>query len=248
MAKQFGAIKYLGNVGDLSFRKTKNGFSVNERSLKVGRSASDPDKNRIREAKQNFTTAAAGGRVLREALKAYKKTNMDKGVSNRLLQMLVRALRTDHVSPKGEKKIELSDPTTLTGFDFNALGRMKLRFPVNVDGTIDETSGVFALSIPPFVTKDQLSVPVQVTHFRVRLIALQVDFSTGEYTIGSEDSDMVPIKNALSSLVDLNVTLQANSPRMQIMILAWNCFEKDGLSYTLSEDKSVSGMTIMQVK
>src|SRR6516162_6127520 len=120
MAKQNGLVKLLGTVGDMTYYKSKDGFLAKEKTIiSADRIASDPNFNRTRENNAEFGNACTSGKTLRHSLNAVLKNARDGRMVSRLSKTMMQVIKSDTVSPRGQRNVAAGDLQLLKGFEFN---------------------------------------------------------------------------------------------------------------------------------
>src|ERR1043165_8873310 len=99
MAKQKGAHRILGTIGELTYYKSKDGYLVRESSpLNGSRIQSDPAFARTRENMSEFGRAGKTGKVLRNAIRSLLQNAKDSKVVSRLIKEMMRVIKADTTS------------------------------------------------------------------------------------------------------------------------------------------------------
>jgi len=125
MARQKGIIKLQGRVGDLSFYKTKDGYLAREKGGIDGqRIASDPAFQRTRENGMEFGNAGSSEKLLRNALRVVAQKVKDSRMTSRLTREMLKVVKSDTRSIRGERNILEGDLVLLKGFEFNEAGKL----------------------------------------------------------------------------------------------------------------------------
>src|SRR5690606_25043596 len=157
-----------GSIGDLSFFKTKDGYMVREKAGVDGkRIADDPAFQRTRENNAEFGRATKAGKILRVALRPYYLNNADRRMIARLTSAMMRVIKADVVSPRGERNVIDGEAELLTGFDFNIRGKLSTTLFAPYSVAIDRAEGELKVSIEPFVPMSMIAAPSGGTHFKI---------------------------------------------------------------------------------
>jgi hypothetical protein len=200
MARQKGALKYVGTLGDVRHFKIKgqDGYFAGM----VGGPTGDQVKTasefeRTRENMNEFGGCAKAGKSLRTSLSGLIRTMADSQVTGRLTSVMKKINLEDGTEARGYRKIEItSQRQYLEGFDFDK--NLSLDSVVNVDFT---TTHVVArnsadLVLPAFNPMELLAIPSGATHCRfINAIAVISDF---QYNVTTDSYE--PIDTALNEL------------------------------------------------
>ncbi len=96
MARQKGIIKIEGEIGDISFYRTKDGFLAREKGGVSGdRIKNDPEFARTRENGAEFGRAGKASKALRNSLRELLLLASDPRVTSRLTKEMMRILKSD---------------------------------------------------------------------------------------------------------------------------------------------------------
>jgi hypothetical protein len=225
MARQKGALKYVGTLGDIRHFKIKGqeGYFAGM----VGGPTGDqvltaPEFQRTRENMSEFGGCAKAGKSVRTGLSQLMKQMADTQVTGRLTSIMKKINLEDGTEARGYRKIEISSQSSyLQGFDFNKNANFQSLFnaPYSLTNTTARDSG--SMVVAAFSPSNLVSAPSGATHFRL-ILALSV-ISDFEYNALTDSYNPIdPALNELnkvvySSYLDLNTavaatTLTANFP------------------------------------
>ena len=102
MAKQKGIIPLQGTIGNITFFKTKEGFSAREKTdLSAARIATDPAFQRTRENGAEFGRAGKSSRYLRAAFGSSLQNISDNRMISRLVREMMKVTKSDQTNPRG---------------------------------------------------------------------------------------------------------------------------------------------------
>lgn len=185
MARQDSIIKVKGQVGDLSFYKSKSdGYLMRQKGGVEGdRIKNDPAFARTRENGAEFGRAGRASKLLRTALRALMINARDGRVTSRLTREMMRVLKSDTVSARGERTVTLGNIELLQGFEFNQAARFHNSFIAPYTVQVDRVAGTVQIEIPAFVPGHMLAVPDGTTHFKLVAAATELDFEAGTYSV-----------------------------------------------------------------
>ncbi|MGO4294450.1 hypothetical protein [Chitinophaga sp. RAB17] len=99
MSRQDGLLQFNGAIENLSFYKTKKGYSVRKRSGVSGeRIFKDPALQRTRENGQEFGRGGKAGKLPRVAFRSMMSSVADSGVAIRFMKAFVKVVKADATS------------------------------------------------------------------------------------------------------------------------------------------------------
>ncbi len=130
MARQKGLIKLTGPIGDVSFYKTaEDGYLARTKGGVDGdRIKNSPEFQRTRENGAEFGRAGAAAKLLRQAFRALIANASDSRMASRLTAEMVKVVKADATSARGERNILDGETELLRGFDFNDKGKLTRTF------------------------------------------------------------------------------------------------------------------------
>lgn len=213
MGRQEGLIQLSGTVGNVSFFKTKNGdYLARKKSGIAGeRIKSDRSYRRTRENMAEFGRSIAAAKLLRKALRSSVLFMGDGKASNRLTSAMMRVLKADTVSKRGERSVVAGDPKLLKGFQFNRHADLTTTFLAPFTTSIDRATGTMLVDVPAFVPENMIEIPEGATHFRFRAGGAAVDFATEKYSITTAQSPDVPLTEEEQGPLQLSVSVPPGS-------------------------------------
>jgi hypothetical protein len=189
MARQDGVIKLTGQMGDISFYKSKDGHLVRQKGgIDGARIKNDPAFARTRENGIEFGRAGAASKLLRSALRMLIANVSDNRMANRLTQLMVKVIQADATNTRGARNVIDGEAMLLAGFEFNQNGQLNKTFFAPYTFQIDRASGALRITIPPFVPMNLITAPPGATHFKLVSGAAEVDFEKGSFVNSHADS------------------------------------------------------------
>jgi hypothetical protein len=215
MARQDGVIKLTGQMGGISFYKSKDGHLVRTKGgIDSDRIKNDPAFARTRENGAEFGRAGSASKLLRTALRTLIMNISDSRMSNRLTQQMVKVIQADATNNRGERNVIDGEAALLTGFEFNQSGRLDKTFFAPYSHAIDRTAGTLSVNIPEFVSNNFIVAPAGSTHFKLVLGGAAVDFENGSYQNGLADGgEQVLSASALpAQTLSVSITPASTSP------------------------------------
>jgi len=235
MARQKGIIKLKGTIGDVSFYKSKDGYLAREKGGVDGaRIRNDPAFQRTRENGSEFGRAGAAGKVLRNALRLLLQHASDAKVTSRLTKQMLQVIKSDGSSARGERIIALGDVSYITGFDFNANGKLGSTLYAAYQAAIDRGTGECTVTIPEFVPTNTVAYPAGATHMRIMVGVAAVDFETEAFEFNQVASNDLVIAPVPVNQLDLVVNVTANSELDIFLVLGIDFMQEvNGAMYPL---------------
>ncbi|WP_293899013.1 hypothetical protein [Sphingobacterium sp. UBA5670] len=249
MAKQVSLIKLEGNVGDLSFFKSKTiGFQARMKTGVSGdRIATDPAFARTRENGSEFGRAQQYGKLLRDLLRDVLFQNSDSKFSQRLASRFLKVIQSDTKSARGERVLTPQNLVMLQHLECNdrtKLGDISL-VPISLD--YDRVSGDGILESMGLIPHLNIAKLQGATHVRYTIVLQEFN---------GDDSDQRPVINRSSYIslrentpmdLQLVANLQADSDRSVLLLAGMEYFQLvNGAYYPLSNGQ-YNALTIKRV-
>lgn len=235
MARQDGIIKVTGQMGGISFYRSKDGYLMRQKSSVSGdRIKNDPAFSRTRENLAEFGRAGSANKLLRTAFRTLIMNVADGRMTNRLSQYMMRVVQADVTHARGERTVIDGEPELLIGFEFNENGHLDKSLLAPYSWTINRVTGVSTITIPEFISANLIAVPQGATHFKLVAGCAAIDFGAGTYTNGYADSGDHKIDTVPTASQVLTINLPPNST--QPMFLAFGIVftqEVNGTNYPL---------------
>ena len=178
MAKQTSIITLNGNVGGLSFYKTKDGHMAREKGgVSKDRIMNDPKYARTRENLKEFTENIRTVKLVQDTIRPAIIRIADPQLYQRLVRQMMKVLRTDPVNGRGLRIVAEGDWNLLKGFELN--GNAILSGTLRTEFTVTDTTTDWTCSVPSFLPADYLVIPQGATHFRLMAAGASFDLTTG---------------------------------------------------------------------
>jgi hypothetical protein len=248
MARQIGTLKVQGTVDNVTFAQTADGSIVKKKTnisrRKIMTSAAF---SRTRETINEFTTAAAAGKLLRASLNTLLQDAKDSKLSSRMLQAMMAVLKQDATSARGARTVTGGNVTLLQGFDFNVKSHIGSVISAPFTATIDRTTGALSIAIASLIPAQSIAAPQGTTHFKLVSAGVDANFDEGTYVKDESDSGMLVYDNTTSGVLDLSNTVTPNSTNPLFLVLGVRFYsEVNGVQYPL-KDSLYNGLTIVKV-
>lgn len=220
MPKQKGTHRLLGTTGDMTYQKTKDGYSAREKTHISGDKIRTSDAYaRTRENMAEFGRAGKASKLFRAAFAKLIKGGSDTRVTSRLTGNFSRVIKTDPVNDRGLRTVTDGDIMLMEGFDFNIDSALFTTFVAPFQTSIDRATGECTVFIPPVVLTDVLKSPEGSTHMRIVTAAAAVDFEGQQYVSAYQDSSYLLISNLATAPITLTTQLPVQSPDPLFLIM-----------------------------
>jgi hypothetical protein len=212
MAKQRGIIKLEGTIGDITFLKSKDGYIAKEKSgVPADRIASDPAFQRTRENGAEFGRAGKSGKLLRNALRGVLQKASDSRMVSRLTKEMMRVIKADTTSQRGQRNVIDGEAELLSGFDFNVDAKLGTTLYAPYTATINRVTGDCTIAFPAFVPINMIAAPGGTTHFKLFAAAAAIDFQGETFSSVQQESALLPWDVTPTAVLNLVNALPAGS-------------------------------------
>jgi hypothetical protein len=212
MPRQSGPHKIRGTVDDLTYKKTKFGYIIAEKSSLTGeRVKTDPTFLLTRQNGSEFGRACKGGGLIRNSISDILKKSKDSNLVIRMVKKLMQIIKADTTNPRGQRTIQDGDFAQLKDFDFNIKAPMSQTFTAPNTTTLDRAAGTVTVAIAPFVPVNKIAAPASATHFRIEMAANEYDFANKIYLGDSAQTAILPLDTTATAPVSQVLTITAGS-------------------------------------
>ena len=248
MARQASFTKFIGKIGDLIFYQTKDGYFVKTKGgAGIEKVMFAPSMVRTRENYMEFGSASRSGKWLRFSVKGMMRKVMDKGVYGRMMTDMVKIVRMDTLSRRGERVvgIGINDPAAkalLRGFEFNA--NAEVRNVLLSTYALDTLTGV--ITFTNVMPTDDVVYPKGATHFSLKGAYSNVNFM--DKTVWVDYTNVVNLKiDGTATTVTLTPTGIPAGTGTKFYFLMIEFFQAvNGVQYAFN-DGDFNGMKILEV-
>lgn len=208
MARQKGIIKLKGSIGDITFYKTKDGYLAREKGgIDKERFQSDPKFQRTRENAAEFGRAGKASRTLCSAIRPVLNKTQDSKMISRLVREMMKVIKADATSNRGERNVLDGELVLLQGFDFNANAPIGTTIYAPFTASLDRASTDGEILVSNFVPDAQLMAPRGTTHFRFISAIAEVDFLNDTFWVETRSSTIQAYNSVSVSSVHLSLSL-----------------------------------------
>lgn len=235
MARQAGIIKLKGKVGDMSFYKTKDGYLAREKGgVDKDRIQNDPAFQRTRENGAEFGRAGAAGRTLRTAFRPLLLRTSDSRLTSRLTREMVKVIKADATSVRGERNVLDGELELLKGFEFNANGRLGATMYAPFEASIDRATGEAVVNVPGFVPQNTIAAPQGATHMKFVSAGAEINFEEDAFNLVIAESAEIPLGPQNQAAVNLTNGLTAGSASPLFLVFGIEFYQQvNGSFYPL---------------
>jgi hypothetical protein len=248
MAKQSGIIKLEGTIGDVSFYKSKDGYLARGKGgVDKGRIQSDPAFQRTRENGSEFGRAGSAGRTLRTAFRPLLLKTSDSRVTSRLTQEMMKVIKADEISNRGERNVLDGELELLTGFEFNSSASLGATLYMPYTPSIARETGNAVVEIPAFIPQNNIAAPKGATHLKFVSAGAEINFENGSYIMVTSNSPEILIGTHTEDVITLTNALTAGSTSPLFLVLGVEFYQEvNGTFYPLNSG-SYNALAIVAV-
>jgi hypothetical protein len=249
MPKQKGTHRILGTTGDMTYNKTKDGYSVKEKlHISADRIRTAPGYARTRENMAEFARAGKATKLLRTAFFALIANSSDSRMTSRLLTRFLRIIKTDPVSDRGLRSVTLGDMGLLNDFDFNSEHSLVTAFHTPFTATVNRQTGLCSINVAAFDTPQSVAVPEGATHYRLVAGAAELDFENEHYTSDFKTSADFPLGNSSNPGITISPQLAAQSTLPIVVVLGIQFFlATNAKMYPLNKSFNALGLVQLNI-
>lgn len=248
MAKQRGMFKVEGTVDEITFYKSRDGFLIRQKGgVSAERIATDPAFARTRENQKEFARAGSAGKVLRNALRTVLINATDRLLVSRLFTEMMKVVKADVTSDRGERNVLDGELELLKDFEFNEQGKLVQTFKAPFTALIDRANGSLSLTVPPFVPANMIIAPAEATHYQIISAGGFIDFTLGNNGIVINSTAVEPIDNNASLAINHAFDAGADANRPMFIVMGISFYQEvNGKNYPL-KNGAFNALSIVQV-
>lgn len=235
MAKQNGIIQLQGTIGNITFYKTKAGYLAREKGgVSADRIATDPAYARTRENLSEFARAGKACKMLFSAFRTMLTNIKDSYSISRLHREMMKVIKADAISVRGQRNVLDGETELLRGFEFNSNARLTSTLFAPFTAAIDRAAGTLRVDIPPFSPANMLASPIGATHFKILVGGAEVDFEAETFVNGLANSEEIAIDGTDTTAMNLLANVTSNSTKPLFLSLGIAFYQLvNGVFYTL---------------
>jgi hypothetical protein len=163
------------------------------------------------------------------------KNAADGRMIARLVKEVMKVVKSDTTSARGQRTVNKGNLGFLQGFEFNGNSPLKTTLKAPFMANIDRPSGNMIIHVPAFVPGNLLETPEGSTHFKFVVMGGELDFGNSVYTSDLGITPTLPIDYNPTANIDLNATVPANSTQNLFFLFGVQFFQRvNGLDYAMN--------------
>jgi hypothetical protein len=224
MAKQRGAIILSGSLGNITFRRTKHGPIVQQKSkLTKEDFMTLPAFEGSRGTSNQFKSAAKGASLLRRTFGDALLHCCDNMVHSRLTKRLQTVIYDDKISKKGEQNLLSGDIRLVNDFWWNGNVHIRTIMANGFTVKVERKTGMVTFHIPSFIPKKALTGSVAATHYKLIASATEIDWIDNGRVAEMDSTDYMTWDRNATEPMSLVVLLKKKSklPIVSCMAICW---------------------------
>ncbi len=227
MAKQEGIIELSGSIGNITFQRTKNGFTaIRKSNLTAERVAKDAAFQRTRENNAEFGTAGRSAKLIKTAFRLLLQNVKDGTSTNRLFTVMMKAIKADNVSPRGQRNAASGNMALLKNFDFNNSATLSRTCNIAYSTAINRANGTISFTVPAFTPVKEIIWPEGASHYKIVMAAAELNFTDLLTVTDEKETAILPIDSNITVASTLLANLPLNSV-LPIVVAAGVQFYQD---------------------
>ncbi len=248
MAKQKGILPIQGTIGNITFFKSGDGYMVREKGgVSAKRIATDPAFQRTRENGYEFGRAGVSGKQIRTAFRHVLQHTSDSKMVSRLTRDLMRIIKTDATSPRGQRTVTEGQLHLLEGFEFNDQAQLSSTLYAPYFATVERSADQASIEVPAFVPASMLAQPEGATHFRISTALAVIDFDQNQWVNDFRQTAYVDLQAPTSGVISHDYALPAGTDLPVFLSLGIEFFQEvNGVFYML-RNGAYNAMAIVKI-
>lgn len=166
---------------------------------------------------------------------------------SRLFGQMIRVVKSDMISPRGERNVAHGAIQLLEGFEFNSGGRLNSTLYASYVVRLDQNTGVYEINIPSFLPEEGIVLPAGTTHFKLNSACAIVNFEERVFESVFAESPLFPRDAAVTDEVTLQHTLSSGDTLPFFLTLGVQFYQEvNGVQYPL-KNGAFNAMGIVKV-
>lgn len=224
-----------GTLDDITFYKSQDGYMVREKGgVSAERIATDPAFQRTRENQAEFGRAGKASKLLRTAIRPLLQSAADSRMVSRLHKEMMRVVKADSTSVRGQRNVLDGELELLQNFEFNEAGKLGQTFFAQFTTTINRVTGTLQISLPAFVPAQMIAAPPEATHYQLVAGGGEIDFEASNHSIELYTSAVLALSNVAGAASTIDFTVAANSTHPLFLLLGISFLQEvNGTHYPL---------------
>lgn len=236
MGQQDGIIKIKGQVGGISFYKSKdNGYLARQKGgVQSSRLKNDPAFERTRENGAEFGRAGKASKILRTAFRNLLIHTADSKLVSRLTRDMLRVVHSDSTNVRGKRNVPDGKISLLAGFEFNQHAKLAATFFAPYTSMVDRITGTLVITIPDFVSSNMIAAPAGATHFKLISGSAAIDFEAGTYVVDTKVGEAFALSPQAITVTPLTHVVTPASTQPLFLVFGIEFYQQvNGVQYPL---------------
>jgi hypothetical protein len=160
---------------------------------------------------------------------------------------MMRVIKSDSVSLRGERNATNGNIELLKGFEFNINAVLDTTLFAPFTSEIDRVTGSLSIDIPAFVPEKNVAIPERATHFQINSAGAELDFGGNVYVSANSGSAPLPWDNVATNPIVLSNAVTPNSTNPLFLLLGIEFFQEvNGKMYTL-KNGGFNALSVIEV-
>ena len=235
MGRQDGVLQFTGQIGGLSFYKSKQGYQVRRKGgITADRIRNDPAFERTRENGQEFGRAGRANRLLRSAFRSLLLKSADALMTSRMSREMMKVIQADTINTRGARIVLGQNTILLQGFEFNEAAKLGSSLYAPFTAEIDRATGTLTVTVPAFIPQQMITPPSGSTHAQLVTAGAEINFTDSSFVISTSQSDQFAFDNLPLPQITLTQSLPANSTQPLFLAFGISFYQEvNGVLYPL---------------
>lgn len=248
MAKQKGFLPIEGTLGNITYYKLKEGHFIKRKSsISAHRFANDPAFERARENNREFGKSVKAAKLFHAAFQSVALTIADFRMFSRLVQVMLKMVKTDAVNPRGQRRLLYDNAKLMEGFNFNKNTTLESILFVPFAITADKATGISGIELPAFVPSERIVAPNGATHFRFVFVIASIDFEKGQYAANNCYSDFLAFSSTTIPPLKLGFILSDMQSNPWFICVGITFYQEVNNIHYLSNNGAYNAMAVAKV-
>lgn len=220
MALQESFIKFKGNIGDITFRKSGNGYIAYQRKKPSRKTLlNSKGSKHARNLKSEFARSTQYCKQLRDIIRPVINRCKDRYHLARLNASFLSVIKQDPYMPEGERMFNNLGMHNLIGYEFNLNSKLNHVIYAQWNFQHHKSENKITLSISDNSIADFFNAPDKATGFKIVLCTACCNFVTSESKMIVTKSDMNNLTDEFLSTTELSVNLPSVNDSYTITML-----------------------------
>lgn len=171
----------------------------------------------------------------------------DRLLVSRLFTAMMKVVKADATSDRGQRNVLDGELELLEGFEFNENGKLTQTLFAPFTASIDRVSGALSIQVPSFVPINMIAAPTEATHYQIVAAGGFIDFTTGTNGVTTSETAALQLGSDPSAVINQSFNVGANNPNPLFLILGISFLQEvNGKSYSL-KNGAYNALSIVKV-